>query len=178
MTPGTLPRGASGASRRAAALLLVVTAFLAACSRQPASLTSTFESDEAAARAVLDAMARRDEAALRAMAVTKDEFDDLVWPTLPVSRPEVGMPRDYVWEDTASKSRGYLAQTLAEFGGQRFELVNIEFRGETTDHGAYSVSRKSYLTVKDGDGRERTIRLFGSMIRQNGRSKVYSYIID
>lgn len=112
------------------------------------------------------------------MALSKDEFENLVWPTLPVSRPEVGMPMDYVWQDTATKSRAYLAQTLADYGGQRFDLLRVEFRGETTAHDGYMVSRKSHLVVKDAHGAERTIRLFGSIIRQEGRSKVYSYILD
>lgn len=159
-------------------MIVVAGALLTACSGRQVSLERTFESDEAVARAALDAVARNDAAALQAMALTKDEFDAIVWPTLPVSRPEVGMPRDYVWEDTATKSRGHLAQTLARFGGQRFELVRMEFRGETTDHGAYNVSRKSQLVVRDASGRERNLRLFGSVIRQGGRSKIYSYIVD
>ncbi len=112
------------------------------------------------------------------MALTKDEFEDLVWPALPASRPEVGMPSEYVWQDTFQKSRAYLAQTLERHGGQRFHLIDIDFLGETTRHAGYEVSRKAQLRVRDESGAERTIRLFGSMIRQNGRSKVYSFIID
>lgn len=159
-------------------MLVVAGALLTACSGRHVTLEQTFESDEAVARAALDAVARNDSESLLAMALTKDEFEDIVWPTLPVSRPEVGMPRDYVWQDTSSKSRGYLAQTLVEFGGQRFELVRMEFRGETTDHGTYNVSRKSQLVVRDASGRERLVRLFGSVIRQHGRSKIYSHIVD
>ncbi|MDH4065993.1 MAG: hypothetical protein OEW19_16460 [Acidobacteriota bacterium] len=127
---------------------------------------------------MLDAVARKDAEALTRLALTKDEFETIVWPTLPVSRPEVRMPMDYVWQDTFTKSRAYLGRTLADFGGERFSLVRIEFRGETTEHGTYSVSRKTHVIVKDDAGRERNIRLFGSIIRQGGRSKVYSYIVD
>jgi len=130
------------------------------------------------ARAVLEALAARDEEALTRLALTKDEFEEIVWPTLRVSRPEVGMPLDYVWRDTYVKSRGYLARTLADYGGKRFTLVRLEFQGETTEHPGYSVSRKTRLVVKDEAGQERTIRVFGSMIRQAGKSKVYSYILD
>ncbi|MGE3273877.1 MAG: hypothetical protein AB7O67_02110 [Vicinamibacterales bacterium] len=151
---------------------------LAAACGQPPTLTDTFPSDEDLARAVLEAVAARDQEALSRMALTKDEFEDLVWPALPASRPEVGMPADYVWQDTFTKSRGYLAQTLQEYGGQRFTLVRIGFRGETTTQPGYEVSRDSYLVVRDASGQERTIRLFGSVIRQDGRSKVYSYIVD
>lgn len=161
------------------ALLVFLLAFLpAACSSPPAPLEPSWESDEALAGAVLDAIERRDSEALMRMSVTKDEFEDTVWPTLPASRPEVGMPIDFVWGDTFSKSRGYLAQTLSEFGGRHFELVRVEFDGETTDHESYDVSRKTVLIVRDAEAHERRLRLFGSIIRQTGRSKVYSFIID
>lgn len=144
----------------------------------PPALTNTLESDESLARVVLDAVARNDAQTLLRVAVTKDEFEDIVWPTLPVSRPEVGMPMDYIWQDTFTKSRAYLAQTLGEFGGKRFELIEVEFHGETTASGTFTASRKTHLRVKDETGQPRTIRLFGSIIRQNRRSKVSSYIID
>ena len=158
-------------------ICLAAAALAAGCGR-PEPLADTFESDAAAVRAVLEAVSRNDGEALLRMAVSKDEFEDVVWPTLPVSRPEVGMPMDYVWQDTSTKSRGFLAETLQTYGGQRFELVGIEFRGETTNRAGYQISRKSRLRVRDASGQEQTVRLFGSMIRQNGRSKVYSYIID
>lgn len=123
-------------------------------------------------------MGSNDAAALAAMALTKDEFEQIVWPTLPVSRPEVGMPIEYVWQDTFRKSRAFLQQTLSEYGGQRFALVRVEFRGPTTEHKGYTVSRETELVVRDERGAERRIRLFGSIIRQEGRSKVYSYILD
>ncbi|MEZ5421078.1 MAG: hypothetical protein R2708_27590, partial [Vicinamibacterales bacterium] len=91
------------------------------------------------ARAVLAAIAGRDADQLARLALTRDEFEAVVWPTLPVSRPEVRMPIDYVWQDTFTKSRVYLAKTLEDLGGQRFSLVRVEFGGETTDHGTYTV---------------------------------------
>jgi len=130
------------------------------------------------ARAVLDALHAKDADRLATFALTKDEFEGLVWPTLPVSRPEVGMPVDYVWQDTSTKSRAYLARTLAALGGRRFTLERVEFRGETTTTDDYTVSRRTYLVVRDESGEQRAIQVFGSIIRQDGRSKVYSYILD
>jgi hypothetical protein len=176
--PADPPRGASGAQRALARLVVLVALLLAAACSPPPRLNPAFESDEALARAVLDAVARKDADALLALSVTKDEFEDLVWPTLPVSRPDVGMPLGFVWQDNFSKSRYHLIQTLAQVGGRRYELDRIEFGGPTTDHGTHAVSRETRLVVRDDDGRQRTLRLFGSIIRQAGRSKVFSYIVD
>jgi hypothetical protein len=151
--------------------------FSSAC-RPSRTLAPACASDGALAQAVLDALARRDVERLLALSVSRDEFADLVWPTLPASRPEVGMPMTYVWQDSFTKSRGSLAQTIEAVGGQRFTLVRIGFSGRQTDHKGVVIARKSYLVVKDDHGRERQIRVFGSVIRQAGRSKVYSYIID
>jgi hypothetical protein len=157
---------------------VVAVAFLASGCSRPTLGEPTFESDEALARAVLDGIARKDGDGLLRLSVTEDEFEELVWPTLPVSRPEVGMPIAYVWQDTRSKSRNHLIQTLAKFGGQRYQLARLQFDGPTTDHGTYTVSRETSLFVRDDRGRERKLQLFGSIIRQQGRSKVFSYIVD
>ena len=47
-----------------------------------------------------------------------------------------------------------------------------------TSTGTCTISRETRLIVRDETGEELTLRLFGSIIRQHGRSKVYSYIVD
>jgi hypothetical protein len=179
LTSPPATRGASwGAARGAAGfLLLLLTLVTIGCSQTP-RLENTFESDEALARAVLEGVAKNDSEGLLRLAVTRDEYVRLVWPTLPVSRPEVGMPVDYVWQDTLTKSRGYLAQTLSQHGGKQYNLIRVESQGETTEHGTHTISRKTQLVVRDADQKEQTIRFFGSIIRQDGRSKVFSFIVD
>ncbi len=158
-------------------VLLASSLGLGACST-PRVLAHALSSDEALARAVLDAIARKDTAELIRLSLTKEEFEAIVWPTLPASRPAVGMPSRYVWQDTSNKSRAYLEKTMTDWGGRRLELIHIEFGGETTDAGVYSLSRKTRLVVRNEAGTEQSIRVFGSVIRQRGRSKVYSYIVD
>lgn len=159
--------------------LLLATLLLALPACAPARhLEGAFPSDDPLVRAVLDGFRQRHAAALQQLAVTREEYEDIVWPTLPVSRPEVGMPLEYVWNDTSRKSRAYLAESLARYGGRRFELVRIEFGAPTADRGSYTISPKTELVVRDEQGREGRIRLFGSIIRQGGRSKVFSYIVD
>jgi hypothetical protein len=165
-------------SGRAGLVVLVSLGLVLAACTPARQLDATFESDEALARAVLDSINRSDGAGLLALAVTREEFADIVWPTLRVSRPEVGMPFDYVWDDTFSKSRNHLIQTLAEHGGRRYELERLEFGGAVTEHATHTIARAAGLVVRDETGRQRRLRLFGSIIRQGGRSKVLSYIVD
>ena len=56
--------------------------------------------------------------------------------------------------------------------------MSVRFQGDTTDYETYRIYRKTVLTLRDGSGQEIQARLFGSMIEQNGRYKVFSYVVD
>ena len=134
-------------------------------------------SAEAAAAAVLDALERRDRDRLRSLAIAEQEFRERVWPRLPASRPERNLPFSYVWGDLRQKSEGRLAATLARHGGRSYELAGVTFAG-VTDYGTYRVHREATLHVRDGTGAAQDLRLFGSMIEQDGRWKVFSYVAE
>jgi hypothetical protein len=180
VTEGIVVRAREGRALWHAALALLIVGpvlALGACRSQPL-LANTRSSDEATASAVLTALEHRDREALLALSVTQEEFETVVWPTLPASRPEVGMPSTYLWQDTDTRSSAHLDETLRRWGGRRLRLVRVEFGGATTEHGPYSLSRKTHLVVRDESGAELTVRLFGSMIRQGTATKVYSFIVD
>jgi hypothetical protein len=149
---------------------------LASCSsalpRDPAA-----PSAEAVAEAVLDALERRDRDRLRSLAVAEQEFREHVWPKLPASRPERNLPVSYVWGELRQKSEGRLAHTLARHGGRSYELAAVRFAG-VTDYGTYRIHREATLHVRDGTGTEQDLRLLGSMIEQDGRWKVFSYVTE
>lgn len=166
---------ASGALRR---LPLVLILFAAACQSPPAPLSRTAESPEALARAVLDALAAGDRARLASLALTEAEFRARIWPELPASRPERNLTADYVWNDLRQKSDASLQATLARLGGRVFALRRVEISGETTHYPTFSVSRQTELVVADPTGAEQRIRVFGSILRADGRVKVFSYVVD
>jgi hypothetical protein len=112
------------------------------------------------------------------LALSADEFRTFVWPRLPSSRSGVGLPVDYAWSDLHMKSVYSLDATLGAVGGQALELRQIQFAGETTDYGAFRVHRKSVLDVLTVSGERQRIRLFGSLIETEGRTKVFSYVVD
>ena len=128
----------------------------------------------AVARAVLDAIERRDVARLQSLALSEQEFRDHVWPALPAARPERNLPFSYVWGDLRQKSQIKQSETLAKYGGQRFSLLNVAFAGDTGYEG-YRVHRDAKLRVRDDAGTESEIRVCGSMIEKDGAWKVFSY---
>lgn len=162
-----------------AVLLAIVMGMGAAgCGRTPV-LEQTFDSPEAVARAVLRGLDARDINALKALAVTEHEFRKMVWPKLPAARPGRNIPWDYVWNDLHGKSTMQLQARVSQW--QRADdsgVTKVEFAGETTDYETFRVKRKSVVVLRIPGGGESRQRLFGSMIEEGGRYKVFSYVVD
>lgn len=159
--------------------LLSLLLAVSACGRgnAPIPLSPSYESKDAAVTAFLQALAARDRDTLAAQVVSQTEFLKHIWPALPASRPEVGMPADRAWADQAQKNANFLSQTLGEHGGRRYELVAASFAGSATTYGAFTIHPKTRLDIRDDAG-IREVRLFGSMIESGGRWKVYSFVVD
>jgi hypothetical protein len=116
---------------------------------------------------------------LERLAVTRGEFEALVWPRQPAARPERNIPVDYAWRSLATRSRHQLRSRLGEWSrGPHATVVDVTFAGESTDYGTYRVHRRSVVTLRDAEGRLATTRLFGSVIEQGGRYRVFSYVVD
>lgn len=155
--------------------LLAICLCMAACG---SPLPGAAPSAERLAQAVLDAVAARDEAALRRLALDEQEFRQHVWPDLPASRPERNLSFSYVWGDLRTKSNTGLETVLREYGGRRFELERIRFTGATTQYQTSMVHRESRLDVRGPEGTPETIQLFGAVIERAGGFKVFSYVVD
>jgi hypothetical protein len=159
--------------------LLSLLLAVSACGRgnEPIPLTPSYASKDAAVTAFLQALAARDRNTLAAQAVSETEFLKHIWPALPASRPDVGMPADRAWADQAQKNTNFLSQLLGEHGGQRYELVAASFEGTATTYGSFTIHPKTRLDIRDAAG-VREVRLFGSMIESGGRWKIYSFVVD
>lgn len=156
--------------------IVLLTLTLSACGPPP--LANARASADELARAVLDAVARRDEAALMALALSEQEFRAHVWPSLPAARPERNLPFSYVWGELRQKSDTFLTGTLAAHGGRSYELLRVRFAGTPTEYAAFRVHGDAAFVVRDLPHGEQELRLCGSMIEKDGVWKVFSYVID
>jgi hypothetical protein len=150
-------------------------ALCAACG--PLPLDGAHASPDAVAEALLDALARRDEAALRRLALAEAEFRAHIWPSLPVARPERNVPFSYVWGDLRQKSDAGLGRALATHGGRRYRLERV-LLGKTTDYAAFRSHADTRFLVSEAGGALLEIRVCGSLVEQGGLWKVFSYITD
>lgn len=137
-----------------------------------------FDSPEAAAREALALIEAGDAGRLSRLALSEAEFRAAVYPRLPASRPERNTSAEFVWDRLHQRSRSALAYTLERYRGRRYEVVAVDFVGETTDYGPFQVHRETVLTVETPDGGRGTLRIFGSILEQEGRYKIFSFVTD
>jgi hypothetical protein len=158
-------------------LVVVLFASVNAFRSRPAPLSNTLPSPEAVAEAVVAAMQAGDVEGLRELALTEDEFRAHVWPELPISRPEVNAPFEFVWGSLHEKSERFLGRTVEALRGRSMDVKAVAFTGEASEYGDVEVHRSTELVIA-GDAGDQRVRLFGSMIEQNGAWKVFSYVVE
>lgn len=147
-----------------------------AAAAEPARFERTFESPEALAAEVLRALQAEDLDRLRALPLSRKEFEDWVWPELPVSRPERNVPIDYVWGQLEQRSRGALQTMFSANRGRRYTVVRVVYEGETTEYESFAVHRKARVVALEESGRTRRLALFGSVLEHQGRFKLFSFV--
>jgi hypothetical protein len=138
----------------------------------------TFDSPEALARRFLDLLAGGDPQKAAPLALSEQEFKEIVWPEMPAAQPERNIPADFAWDNMWPKSRYGLQRTFDRHGGRSFELVKVVFGGETTKYRTFTVSRQAHCVVRDGSGQEQTLDLFGSVLVDGDRYKLFSFVVD
>jgi hypothetical protein len=168
----------------AGAVLLVVLALAVVLVRHrgvqaaASGLTFTFDSPERLAEAALERYARGDLDGLRRMALTEEEFRQVVWPELPASRPERNTPIDFVWGMLRQKSESSLRRLMSAHAGRRYQLLGLEFREGATPYDGFVVHREAVLRLRDEDGHERELALFGSVLQRGRGYKLFSFVAD
>lgn len=144
------------------------------------AFTFTFDSREELFDALEAAIASGDLEVMRALAVNREEFRDLVWPTLPIAnRPKSNFTWDFVWHQHELRHESSLRRISTDYGGQGLEIVDMQARGKTTDHGSFHIHRENFVEVVRPDGTREELQLFGSLLEtDDGRYKIYSFICD
>jgi hypothetical protein len=178
----------AAAVRLLAVTVIAMTLALSGCSSEDGGsdaanepnvlLSHTFSSIEALAEQILRGIEANDFDALIGLALSKVEYRDYVWPELPASRPGTNLTVDYTYQGLRTKSVHALRFTLAEHGGRKYELLGVEFAGETSDYDTYRVFRDARVLVRNEEGDEGYLDLFGSVMEYRGRYKLFSFVTD
>jgi hypothetical protein len=104
---------------RAVKVLLYLYTVFASLAQSPSSPSELMQQ-------VFNALERRDEAGLKALAITKADFKKFIWPNL--SRTVVGklgIKADALYSMSVKESDIGLALTLKEYGGRKWNVIRV-----------------------------------------------------
>jgi hypothetical protein len=177
------PHGAPrppGPAHRLARLLLLLTGLVAvsACSDLAADspLAHARKSPELLAGAALRAIAASDAEALELLRVTRDEFEDLIWPVLP-DREQ--MPFNFAWGMTQPRSRKARRTVMDDFGGVDLQLLSVDLGDDVEMYPGVTLYREARMRVRRADtGEEGLFPLMDTVVRIGDGWKFVNFADD
>lgn len=124
-------------------------------------------------RTVLDALHDEDDDRLRRLLVTADEHRTLLWPELPESDD---VPFAFARSMNEANSRKGLTRALERYGGQRFEVISIQFTRSPEVYRSFTLHRGARVTVRRAsDGRVGELPILDVVLERGGRWKLMNY---
>jgi hypothetical protein len=176
MEPVTTMVNDSSRARTPAILFLLSALFLSGCSdvAKDSPLANARTSPEALARAALEAVRADDEDSLAPLMITREEYETLLWPSLPDRNY---MPFDFVWSLTGPRSRKARREVLAEYGGMPLEVVRVDLGDEVEAYEGFTLYREARMTVRRTDtGQEGTFPLMNVLVVMDGGWKFMNFV--
>jgi hypothetical protein len=154
-------------------LLGLVICLALACGGGDDGLSYAKRSPEELAEAVLAGLEARDRAALEALLVTRDEHRELLWGELP---ERTYMSFEVARELNERNTREGLTRALDRYGGQAFELLDIEFTDEPEVYETFTLHFGPRLRVRRvSDGREGELPILDVILERNGHWKLMNF---
>ena len=158
--------------------LLLAGFVLAGCADLVAGprLVESRSSPEALAEAALEALAASDDDGLARLVVTREEYETLLWPSLP-DRDYVTF--DFVWGMSQPRTRKARRGQLSEYGGLPLELVRVERGTEKEVYDHFTLHKDVQLVVRNArTGVEGRIPLMDVLLEMDGRWKFLNFRDD
>ena len=133
-------------------------------------------SPEMLAEAALAALAARDDSALAALMITREEYETLLWPSMP---DKEHMPFAFVWSVTGPRSRSARRNAVSDYGGAPLELVRVELSDDVEAYEAFTLHRTARMRVRNTEtGQEGLIPLMDALVEMGGGWKFMNFRDD
>jgi hypothetical protein len=143
-----------------------------------ASLAQSPSSPSELMQQVFDALERRDERALKALAITKSDFKKFIWPSLSHTVVgKLGVKADALYAISVKESDIGLALALKEYGGQKYKVIQLAALSAEppTRRRRLRAFAGPTVTVSDEMGRVRIVHVTGGIVEFGGVYKVSTY---
>ena len=159
--------------------VMLLSLFAGACDglRRPGELAlqGSAPSVEALARDALRGLAAADTALLNALRLTESEHNEVVWPELPASAPEIGFPVDLAWRNIQLRNTAALSRIGAWYRSNPVRYQVTECKGETREFATFDVHTDCWVLFLTTRGELLEAQLFKDVLERDGGFKIFRY---
>lgn len=138
-------------------------------------LQSDFRSRDAIIDAYVKRLAANDTAGLVQLALTKNEFAWLYYPTNPIGLPPYDLSAGLMWFQMEGNSRQGLLHALDERGGRNLHVVGYTCESTSTE-GENRIHNRCALKKLQAPGDTVPEILFGGILERHGRFKLIGFV--
>lgn len=139
------------------------------------SLANASESREALVRRFVHALAQQDTAGLHAMQMSSAEFAWLYYPESEFTRPPYELAPEHVLLLIDQNSRKGLTRMLRRIAGNSLTYAGHDCPAEPRRREHDNLWEGCTVRLRNADGSEESLRLFGTIWERDGRWKFVSY---
>jgi hypothetical protein len=130
---------------------------------------------DALGRRIVDALNAEDYEHLNVLRIHRREFETILWPEFPQSRPFAGIPGDEAYMFHDAKCRSGARKAVRDHGGKGYEYLGIEY-GALDAWTNFALYEDVIIKVRDPQSREEhRLDLVPTIAKRNGHFKVYLY---
>lgn len=130
---------------------------------------------EELAAAFVAALEDGSEQALFDLRVNRHEFEAILWPEFPQSRPYLKITTNDAWMLHHSASLSGIRMIAASYRGHELELVDVAFE-DAFEYTNFTMFRNVVIRVRDrATQTEHDIQAIPAIVSRNGRYKAYMY---
>jgi hypothetical protein len=145
---------------------------------KPAALHGEVTSRDTLVQRVVTALAANDTLAFEHLAVTRDEWAWLFFPTNVLSRPPYELPPGLAWFQLQENNRQGVFRALREFGGRKLDYRGYDCADQPTVEGDNKIWIGCEVRLARDGAEPSPIRLFSAILERGGRFLILSYAND
>lgn len=141
----------------------------------PTGLGNSAPSMEVLLRRFVAAVERADTTALLEMALSRDEFGWLYYPTSRLGSPPYDLSPELYWYTVNSNGRTGLGRTLQDYGGRPLGFVRYACPTTPSIEGENWIYDPCEVTLVSDTGDTLSARLFGPIVERHGQFKFLNF---
>ena len=124
-------------------------------------------------RAICRAVHHQDRDSLLRLCVTDTEFEAILWPEFPQSRPAVGLEWDDAWRILYARLHAGSSHAIRDYGGRPYQFVRFDV-DSTMQYRNFRMQSRLAMVVRNDEGRLESWTWLRAVVARKGRWKIYS----